>query len=158
MRDRLQRVLMLLMVPVLMLASSGISLVPVTAISDSRSGSQVLSEQWYPCKDHACECISAKICRSSCCCHQSLQFESNQGPAVEAGHSDDYVSFRLVIKSASCSGRDIISSTIKTIFYVVETSSISVATDSNLCPLIETTSTYMSLAISPDPPIPRSHT
>ncbi len=157
-RDRLQRCLMLLMVPVLMLASSGISLVPVTTISDLDSGSQISQEQWYPCKDHACGCISAEVCRSSCCCFQLSHCKSNRSPAVESKHLSEKINFRLVIKSASCSGRDIVSLTIKTMFWIAEVPSSSVVTYSNICHRIEVTSTYNSLGISPDPPIPRRYT
>ncbi len=157
-RDRLQRCLLLLMVPILMLASSGISLVPVTTNSDSISRSQISKDQSFPCESHACGCITAEICRSSCCCFQFSHCKSNRSPAVESKHLSEKINFRFVIKSASCSGRDIVSLTIKTMFWIAETPSSSVVTYSNICHRIEVTSTYNSLGISPDPPIPRRYT
>ncbi len=157
-RDQLQRCLLLLMVPILMLASSGISLVPVTTISDSISRSQISKDQSFPCKGHACGCITAEICRSSCCCFQFSHCQSNRSPAVESEHSNANIGFRLVMKSASCSGRDIVSLTIKTMFWIAESPSSPIATYSNLCYRIKITSTYNSLEISPDPPVPRRHT
>lgn len=157
-RDRLQGCLLLLMVPILMLASSDISLVAVTTISDSISRPQISQDQSFPCKGHACGCITAEICRSNCCCFGFSHCQSNRSPAVESEHSNANIGFRLVMKSASCSGRDIVSLAMKTMFWVAESPRSPIATYSNLCPRITMTSTYSSVKVSLDPPIPRYYT
>lgn len=110
----LRTILVCLLIGAVLCASTGISLVPL------RKPVASASDEWFPCKDHGCGCISAEMCRTHCCCRKPAPtpkparksccaHESADVPAqpqeTSASHSSG-TSWHLVIQSASCSGRD----------------------------------------------------
>jgi hypothetical protein len=75
------------------------------------------NEEWYPCKDHGCGCISAQMCRTNCCCEKD---EPEQVVVEKAAEEDSCCAadeaqvtdsggdeaVRIVLQSPRCSGRD----------------------------------------------------
>ncbi len=96
-----RRSLALGLVVATVLASSGIVLVvqrphPAPAYSD----------EWFPCKAHLCGCVSAEMCRTSCCCDKK---EIRAAATLAKGgccshHDEAQTSVALSIRSPGCSG------------------------------------------------------
>lgn len=151
--------LVFVMMAALLLTSTGTSLVPVTARSDSSAAAQAQSEEWYPCKGHACGCISAEVCLTNCCCRKPSGVHRGstvyEDLAVGTVPSNGRPSFRLVIQSASCAGRDACL-TLKPVVCIVEPLRVLVVSDLVVhYKPVEPSSIYISRTVSPDSPPPR---
>ena len=114
----LQRGLMVFLAVTFFFTTSGVTIV-TRDLRDDRDSASV-ADEWYPCKGHHCGCTSAEACRMNCCCHlppvQSRPaaarshahgtYEASQGSAKT--HGAAAVVFRLVMRSQSCGGNEMV--------------------------------------------------
>lgn len=64
-------------------ASLGLRMVPTTSPIGRAE-----SDEWYPCKDHHCGCVSALMCQTHCCCFPASKLTDNRSECASAFPAD----------------------------------------------------------------------
>lgn len=103
------RLLVALLAPAVLMASSGITLVEIDSVA---SASRASDDGNWPCKHHHCGCLNAEMCREHCCCFKSRKVAhsccGSKAPAVTHDTDESAQSgggIRFVIRAAGCAGR-----------------------------------------------------